>query len=95
MAQSHRAPKQWPLGTDETVNSFESWLQNFIYTLSLDENFSIYLVDGAKWSKSKGNPARGFVDDTTGAKTTAAQKVVNLNLMLGQIAYAGSKIAHH
>ena len=49
MASTHRAPKQWCLPKTETVTTFENWKQNLQYTLSLDQNFSLFLVDGSKW----------------------------------------------
>ncbi|KAL5011512.1 hypothetical protein ScPMuIL_010063 [Solemya velum] len=59
-----RAPKQWCLTKNETINSFENWKQNLQYTLSLDTNFSAFLVHGATWEKkTRTTPLRGFVDD--------------------------------
>jgi hypothetical protein len=46
-----RAPKQWSLTKNETLTSFESWRQNLVYTLSLDNNFDPFLVSGVKWEK--------------------------------------------
>lgn len=51
MASTHRAPKQWCLSKVETINSFEIWKQNLLYTLSLDSNFAPFLVDGFTWLK--------------------------------------------
>lgn len=84
-----RAPKQRCLTKHETVTSFESWRQNLTYILSLDQNFAAFLVEGAKWlKKSKANPTRGLTDDAERAanRRTAAQKVIQLDMMLGQIA---------
>lgn len=91
MANVHRAPKQWSLSKVETLNSFENWRQNLLYTLSLDQQFAPFLVDGATWSKkTKADPLRGFVDDAdpvpAAQRRTAQQKVNMLELMLGQIA---------
>ena len=89
MASAPRAPKQWCLTKVETVNSFENWRQNLLYTLSLDSNFAPFLTDGAHWKrKTKSSPLRGFKDDRDDIpeKRTAAQKVTMLELMLGQIA---------
>lgn len=90
MAATHRAPKQWCLNKIETVNSFENWKQNLIYTLSLDKGFSPFLKDDAVWEKkSKASPTRGFIDDLmddSPGRSTADQKVTLLELMLGQIA---------
>ena len=59
-----RAPKQWCLTKNEMINSFENWRQNLIYILSLDNNFSAFLVDGYSWGKKTSvNPLRGLADD--------------------------------
>ena len=86
-----RAPKQWCLTKVETVNSYENWRQNLLYTLSLDPNFLPYLEEGATWGKkTRANPHRNFVDDGDDVpeanRKTRAQKVRTLELMLGQIA---------
>jgi len=91
MAATHRAPKQWCLTKSETVNSFENWRQNLLYTLSLDSNFAPFLIDGTTWLKAtKATPLRGLQadgDDVAEAKRlTAQQKVKMLDMMLGQIA---------
>ena len=91
MASTHRAPKQWCLSKVETINSFENWKQNLIYTLSLDSNFALFLAEGVTWrKKTKAQPLRGFVDDgesvPTAKRLTARQKTNFLELMLGQIA---------
>ena len=89
MAQ--RAPKQWCLTKVETVNSFENWRQNLLYTLSLDVEFAPFLVSGAEWEKkSRTSPTRGFLDDVdpvpVAHRRTKERKVSMLELMLGQIA---------
>ena len=87
-----RAPKQWSLTKEETITSFESWKQNLKYVLSLDRNFTVFIQDGAEWEKKTRNePNRGFVDDDdevleAAQRRTAQQKVIHLELMLGQIA---------
>ncbi len=91
MANTHRAPKQWCLTKVETVNSFENWHQNLVYTLSLDTEFVPFLVDGARWGKkTRASPFRGFTDDDdevpAARRRTRQQKVSTLELMLGQIA---------
>ena len=81
MANVYRAPKQWCLGKDETVNSFENWKQNIVY--------SAFLVDGVTWGKNtKPDPLRGFndADVSVNSRRTAAQKVTIFEFMLGQIA---------
>ena len=89
MANTQRAPKQWCLTKTETVNSFENWRQNLIYTLSLDTNFTQYITTDANWGKKcASEPNRGFTDDDVIASggRTALQQVYMLELMLGQIA---------
>jgi hypothetical protein len=90
MANSYRAPKQRALSTNETVNSFENWKQNLLYTLSLDPNFAPFLVSDFQWAKlTKNNPNRSFMDDgqdvPEAQRRTKAQKNNMLNLMLGEI----------
>ena len=85
-----RAPKQWPLMKNETINSFENWRQNLLYILSLDRNFSPFLADDCVWEKrTSTNILRGFTDDGNDipekARKTAIQKKAELELMLGQI----------
>ena len=64
MANQVRAPKQWCLGKNETINSFENWKQNILYTLSLDQNFAPFLVGNVQWQKkSKASPSRDFTND--------------------------------
>lgn len=91
MAATHRAPKQWCLSKVESINSFENWKQNLIYTLSLDSNFAPFLADGFTWlKKTRGQPLRGLHNDGESVplarRLTARQKVNFLELMLGQIA---------
>ena len=80
MGTTARAPKQWSLSKNETINSFENWRQNLVYTLSLDTNFAPFLADGATWAKkTKAQPLRGFTDDgetvPLSRRKTARQKV--------------------
>ena len=91
MASSHRAPKQWCLSKVETINSFENWKKNLLYTLSLDSNFAPFLADVIQWlKKTKSQPLRGLEADgdpiPLARRLTAWQKVKFLELMLGQIA---------
>ena len=91
MAATHRAPKQWCLSKVETINSFENWKQNLLYTLSLDSNFAPFLADGVTWlKKTKTQPLRGLENDgetvPLSRRLTARQKANFLELMLGQIA---------
>lgn len=85
------APKQWQLTRIETVSSFESWRANLVYTLSLDNNFAPFLVDGFTWQKKSNiHPNRGLANDGAdvqeAARLTAAQKSARLDLLLGYIA---------
>ncbi len=74
MANTHRAPKQWFLTKVETVNSFENWRQNLVYTLSLDTEFVPFLVNGACWEKkNRASPFRGFTNDDVPAAPTKGQ----------------------
>ena len=84
-----RAPKQWSLTKNESVNSFENWRQNLIYTLSLDPSFTKFLSPDKKWAKkTKAAPNRDFTDDDDQVANarTKEQKSAALDLMLGQIA---------
>ena len=86
MANATRAPKQWCLTKHETVNSFETWRQNLIYTLSLDPNFAPYLVDGVQWTKkTRADQYRGFQNDPNtvdeALRKTRAQKASMLELI--------------
>ena len=92
-SSSTRAPKQWPLTKSETINSFNNWKENLIYTLSLDKNFSPFVKEGVTWGvKSTASPHRGFTDDTAEAvpnqadRKTKEDKCTSVDLMLGQIA---------
>lgn len=100
MANSHRAPKQWCLSKIETVNSFENWCQNLLYTLSLDGEFDPFLLNSAEWEKkSKTLPCRGFTDDADPVpavqRRTKERKPAMLELMLGQIANYCPVISRH
>ena len=88
MANTQRAPKQWCLTKTETVNSFENWRQNLIYTLSLDTNFTQFITTDAKWGKKCALNQTGLTDDDVIASggRRALQQVYMLELMLGQIA---------
>ena len=89
MASNNRAPKQWTLTSEETLNSFTNWKENLLYTLSLDKSFAPFLKDGVTWKEeSDDSPHRGFEDDETGTTNgqTKQEKCNTLHLMLGQIA---------
>ena len=83
---AQRAPKQWPLTKNETVNTLENWRQNLIYILSLDANFAHFLADEFTWlKKSAVNPNRGLQADGNNIpedrRRTAAQKKIHLELI--------------
>lgn len=88
---AQRAPKQWSLTKDETINSFENWKQNLEYTLSLDRNFAPFLEVNRTWlKKTAANPNRGLQDDpdtvAAAIRKDAVQKNAILQMLLGQIA---------
>jgi len=77
------------LTKNETITSYESWRQNLMYILSLDNNFVPFL--DATWQKqTAAHPRRGLTDDGSSVpeskRLTATQKNAHLDLMLGQIA---------
>ena len=85
MASNNRAPKQWTLTSEETLNSFTNWKENLLYTLSLDKSFAPFLKDGVTWKEeSDDSPHRGFEDDATGTTNgqTKEEKYNTLHLML-------------
>ena len=96
-----KAPKQWTLQKDESLNSYNNWKENLIYTLSLDKNFARFIKPDAKWGKvTASDSTRGLVDDgdeVTDAQNrlTGVQKLANLNLMLGQIANFATVISRN
>ena len=84
MANIRRAPTQWCLTKHETINTFENWKQNLIYTLSLDVNFAEFIATDAQWEKkTAARPNRGMTGNND---ATTQQRVYTLELMLGQIA---------
>ena len=89
MTSTPRAPKQWKLTKDETINSFESWRQNLLYSFSQEKIFAPFLE--TTWQKKTAtNPHRGLQDDGSSVpeakRLTATQKNTHLELLLGQIA---------
>ena len=89
MTSTPRAPKQWKLTKDETINSFESWRQNLLYGFSQEKIFAPFLE--TTWQKKTAtNPHRGLQDDGSSVpeakRLTATQKNTHLELLLGQIA---------
>lgn len=100
MAASNKAPKQWQLGKEETLNTFNAWRENLIYILKLDTNFAPFLEDGFTWLKdTPTNNSRGMTDDpdtvAANARKTKEQKASTLNLLLGQIANFASVISRN
>ena len=98
MASNNRAPKQWQLTPNETLNTFTNWKENLIYTLSLDASFKPYLKDSVTWGKQTStSPNRGFTDDETGSANAKSkeEKTATLNLMLGQIANYSTVISRN
>ena len=90
---SSKAPKQWSLGKDESINTFNAWKDNLVYTLSLDTKFTRFLVQDASWLKfSSTDVTRGFTDDGT---VTKEDQVKQLNLFLGQIANYATVISRN
>ena len=101
-SSSCRAPKQWQLTRSETINSFNNWKENLVYTLSLDKNFSPYLKDNVTWGKkTAASPVRGFTDDTAeqvpneADRKTKEDKCGKVDLMLGQIANYATVISRN
>lgn len=91
MTPGNRDCKQWCLTKHETVISFERWKENLTNTLSMDWNFAPFLDKSVTWlRRTKGQPLRGIVSDVApipeNQRKTAEQKVIVLELMLGQIA---------
>ena len=86
------APRNRYLNSVETVTTFNSWRDNMIYILTLNNHFTPFLLPDATWGKySSANPNRGFTDDEghdanppTGLKKE--EKLRRLDLFLGQIA---------
>ena len=96
---SNRAPKQWQLSTNETLNSFKNWKENLVYTLSLDPAFKQFLKENITWKKST-DPAqhRGFTETPANGDVSAVSaqsKCAALNLMLGQIANYATVISRN
>ena len=86
-----RAPKQWALTKQETITSYEAWRQNLQYTLALDHNFAVFLLEDTTWlRKTSTAPLRDLENDgedvPEASRRTAAQKLTHLELMLGQVA---------
>ena len=97
----NKAPKQWCLTKEESLNSFNAWKENLIYVLSLDSNFTPYLKAGVTWGKlTPTDEYRGFLDDgeevtEAAARKTKETKVTHLNMLLGQIANFASIISRN
>ena len=83
--------KPQALDEDTDITKFENWKHNMLYILTLDESTAQFIK--ATWLKtSKKDRYRGFKDDTAenvpdeAKRKSAATKVSQLELMLGQIA---------
>ena len=88
MSAAQRAPKLWLLTDSETINSFETWRQNLLLILSLDDEFIPFL--STSWSKkTTQSPTHGLTSDgdtvPEGSRPTAAQKTLTLNWCLGRL----------
>ena len=89
MANSYKALRQWSLKSDADSIDYESWKNNLLFSLGVDDVYKPFLKEGVTWGKlTKSSPNRGFTDDpeTATAGLSASQKASALNLMLGQIA---------
>ncbi len=91
MANSYKALKQWSLPSNATSINYESWKNNFLFSLNIDDAYKPFLKEDATWGRlTKASPNRGLIDDADtvdeARRLTATQKVTNLNMMLGQIA---------
>ena len=70
-----RAPKQWLLSKDETINTFENWRKNLPYILSLDNNFAAFLHEGFTWgNETTLKPNRDLVDDSESVPELSRKK---------------------
>ncbi|CAC5371069.1 unnamed protein product [Mytilus coruscus] len=86
-----RAPKQWSLSKVETITSFEAWRLNLQYTLSLDQNFAAFLVDGfTLLKKTNANPLRGMLTMARRLPKLTDEQQPKNNLLR-----AGGNIHHH
>ena len=97
--RSRVIPKQWHLTKTETINNFNNWKENQIYSLSIDDDFKPYLADGVTWGKkTAASPTRGLADDPNtvdaAARKTKEQKCAALDL-LGQLANWATIISRH
>ena len=84
----------------ETINTFNNWRENQIYSLNIDDDFKPFLADNVTWGKkTAASPLRGFTDDANtveaAARKTKEQKCANLDLMLGQLANWALVISRH
>lgn len=91
--------KCWNLTETETFSSFCNWQRIILFNLSLNKNFTEFLLPGCKWLRKSGNAedVRGLVKDAadkTDGKT-AEVKVQHLNALLAQIASYSPVYLHH
>ena len=86
MNQLRLGPKLRSLGNEETINSFECWRNNIVYSLRLDGSFSAYLKEGFEWGKkTKSEPNRKLIADTDPVKSVDT-KCAEVDILLEQIA---------
>ena len=85
---SNRGPKLLPLENGAPITRYMSWKDSLLYSLSLEATFAPFLLDGVQWKKkSSADRVRGLRATGEGATlVTAAQRVLHLEMMLGQIA---------
>ena len=80
-------PKLRQLSQKETLNSIETWKNNIMYNLSLNDSFAPYLRAGFKFGKkSKDKPTRELTDSTGDGALTKEAKCIIVDMMLTQIA---------
>ena len=75
------------LNENETRGTLSSWIESLIFLISNDPKFSRFIDDMKEW-KSPSRLNRGFMSDDAeinGSKMTAANKTINLKVLLGFI----------
>ena len=93
MATSSKAPKQWTLSEDETLNSFDNWKEKFDIHFIIGQNLycslECQMEEGINPQQGILIPKRGFEDNSTlveaADRKAVEQKLIQLNMMLGQI----------
>ena len=80
--------KQQTLSENESRLSLTAWMETLTFHISNDTKFARFNDDLSEWGQSS-EPHRGFTSDETdanGSKLSAAQKSINLKMLLGFIA---------